>query len=335
MTDSYPLPEGLGGLDAAEEQEWLRLKAHLDRAQRFWLGFVFADSSRPTRVLRERAHWNRTFRAQPFVELVPHTPQELAGLESGIEANGAPPGGCTWVEAVQPSLGDGDAWIDAWLALLARLNSRRDRGLRDRLGGLVLVAPGRVYDLVDRYASDLWTVRDLVVDLTASRPPVAENLSDVSSTGSVSYSLSGEEDEAQVIASMAFRSALWLGDDAIDESSLQLALEFVVADDRVLLEREREVADFINKAIARNWHQLGAALALRFARALVHGKDSAKALHIVKNLGHEQHVGPVTRVALLDLEGEIYERLHNWLGAEAAYSESLEIRRRLAEIVGT
>jgi hypothetical protein len=75
--------------------------------------------------------------------------------------------GCTWVEALHLQPGDGAErpWREAWLELVSRMNERRDALRRHLRGGLVLVAPPEMKLSMREAASDLWSIRALVVEL--------------------------------------------------------------------------------------------------------------------------------------------------------------------------
>ena len=147
------------------EQAWTWLRRHLDRANAFWLGFILTDDLTAQRVLRERVRANRRQHTQPLTVLTPATPDELANLLDELEQRGAAPPGCTWVAA--PQLAD-EEWLAAWRRFLLAMNHRRDV-LRTRLGGLVIAAPPAVKPVAQRESPDLWSVRDLLVELTARR----------------------------------------------------------------------------------------------------------------------------------------------------------------------
>src|SRR5262249_18014269 len=153
-------------LSPAGERSWTHLRRHLSRAAAFWLGFVFTDDLVAEQILRERSQGNRRLRVAPFVLLEPSSPAELPALLHVPEEHAAPParprgrlgGGAP---------GPGREWSEAWTAFLRSLNHRRDH-LRDRLGGLVLIAPPGAKPAAQLESPDLWSVRDLLVDLPAA-----------------------------------------------------------------------------------------------------------------------------------------------------------------------
>ena len=145
---------------------WRRLRRHLDRANRFWLGFVFAPDLHGADVLCERTEWNCRRRVAPFVLLEPRTPQELSSLIDVLEMEAAGPGGCTWIAAahIGRDLESGGDWTDAWTVFLQTLNHRRDT-LRRAIGGLVLVVPPEARRSAMTVSTDLWSVRDYLTEL--------------------------------------------------------------------------------------------------------------------------------------------------------------------------
>ncbi len=158
------------------EEAWVRLRRHLDRADAFWLGFVFTGDPTASDVLAERAAWNRRARALPFLRFHPTQPSELATIVDQLETEAPGPEGCTWVDAVH--VGDdllrGGSWSAEWITLLQQLNHRRDT-LRRRLGGLVLVAPPVTKPDAIRFSSDLWSVRDFLSELLPLTQSVASD----------------------------------------------------------------------------------------------------------------------------------------------------------------
>ena len=165
MTDNQASTE-------SPDTAWRRLHRHLDRANSFWLGFVFAPDLHGAEVLCERAEWNCRRRGAPFLRLVPQTPQELSRLTEVLEVESPGPGGCTWIAAahIGQHLATGDDWSDAWTVFLQTLNHRRDT-LRRKIGGLVLAIPPAAKHSAMTVSTDLWSVRDYLTELTLVLDP--------------------------------------------------------------------------------------------------------------------------------------------------------------------
>ncbi|MGI8684687.1 MAG: hypothetical protein ACR2MO_06305 [Acidimicrobiales bacterium] len=172
MTPGLRVPSDAGGepaaLGAAGEGEWARLRAHLDYAPGFWLGFLFSPDPAAAGVLERRTQLLLRQRARPMLALRPTTPAELAeealGSLFGPEAATA---GCVWLTAIEGDRPDLPSWTGAWEQFLLRLNERRDALRRALAGGLLLAAVPAVKPLARVAAPDLWSVRAIVLDLGA------------------------------------------------------------------------------------------------------------------------------------------------------------------------
>jgi tetratricopeptide (TPR) repeat protein len=161
-------------LGEAGEKHWTRLRAQIELAESFWLGFVFSPSPRSVIILRERAERLLRTQTQTLLLVRPSTPDELRSvLPMLLESPEPVRAGCTWIEAVrEDSPGAPEQpWTRAWDELFLRMNERRD-ALRARLkGGLVFAAPPGIKPRVRDAAPDLWSVRSLVIDLDAMARP--------------------------------------------------------------------------------------------------------------------------------------------------------------------
>ena len=262
------------------ERAWTWLRRHLDRANAFWLAFVLTDDLTAQRVLRERVRANRRLRAYPLTALEPATPAELADLLDELETRGAAPPGCTWVAA--PHLAD-DEWLAAWRTFLLAMNHRRDV-LRARLGGLVIAAPPAVKVVAQRESPDLWSVRDLLIEL-AARPmvtrPGGAPRSDVEPRRlGGSQGLSYESGDAELT----------------EEAQVLLAMPVVELAGPA---RER-VSRAVHRAAERGEDQLAAVLLLAQSDGYHAAGDPAGALHLVQEGLTLEHVEPRTRERLLN-----------------------------------
>ncbi|MGH3815793.1 MAG: tetratricopeptide repeat protein, partial [Pseudonocardiaceae bacterium] len=289
------------------ERAWTWLRRHLDRANAFWLAFVLTDDLTAQRVLRERARANRRTRAYPLTVLEPATPADLADLLDELEARGAAPPGCTWVAA--PHLAD-DEWLAAWRMFLLAMNHRRDV-LRARLGGLVIAAPPAVKVVAQRESPDLWSVRDLLIEL-APRPMVTRSAraprSDVKPcqlSGSSSQGLSYES-----------------GDAGLAEEA-QVLLAMPVAE---LAGPSRErVSRAVHRAAERGEDQLAAVLLLAQSDGYRAAGDPAGALHLVQEGLTLKDVEPRTQERLLDSGVELASTLSELELARSYAAESVAL----------
>ncbi|MDR1427419.1 MAG: hypothetical protein LBJ08_06645, partial [Bifidobacteriaceae bacterium] len=145
------------GLDAA----WASLRRQIDRSQQFWLGIVCCESRTAADSLRDRAELHSHSRGHPFKRVEFVDLQDLGRIL--IHFEDAPgPGGCTWVSTEDWGILDPRAAKACWTQALYRLNQKRD-SLQSTLGGLVLAGPAWLNELASTEASDLWSVRSLVV----------------------------------------------------------------------------------------------------------------------------------------------------------------------------
>ena len=300
MNQPRPDPEFL---TPEGERAWTWLRRHLDRADAFWLAFVLTDDLVTQRVLRERVRANRRLRAAPLVTLQPATPAQLAALVDELEERGAASPGCTWVAA--PQLSD-EEWLDAWRTFLLGLNHRRDV-LRARLGGLVIAAPPAVKVVAQQESPDLWSVRDLLVELAArpSRSIGGAERREVASRGVEAESIDGAH-------GLAFESE---DEELAEEAQVLLAMPLT---DLAGLARERTTR-IVHRAIERGELQLAAVLLLAQAQGYGAVGDGAGALHLVQEGLTVPGIEPRTRERLLD----------SGVALASAVSE-LELARRYA-----
>ncbi|MGB6162491.1 MAG: hypothetical protein WBF75_07975, partial [Pseudonocardiaceae bacterium] len=282
------------------ERAWTWLRRHLDRANAFWLAVILTDDLTAQRVLRERMRANRRLHAHPLTILAPATPVELAELLDELEARGAAPPGCTWVAA--PRLAN-DEWLAAWRVFLLALNHRRDV-LRARLGGLVIAAPPAVKVVAQRESPDLWSVRDLLIEL-APRPMI-------SSDRIAEPIRSDEPRPVSGAAGLPYES-----DDAELVQEAQVLLAMPVAE---LAGPARErISRAVHRAVTGGDEQLAAVLLLAQSDGYRAAGDPAGALHLVQQ-----------GLTLDGIESRTRERLLN-SGVELAISVSeLELARQYA-----
>jgi tetratricopeptide (TPR) repeat protein len=156
-----------GELSRAAEAQWAPLERHLQLVAGFWLGFLFAPSTVPVEVMRERTRRIVEGRGRTFVLLAPETPEDLRGVVARLVEPDAVAAACVWVEAIRedaPGVEDGP-WALAWQWLLLRMNERRDLYRRRFAGGLMLAGPPPMKAWARVGAGDLWSVRIVVVDV--------------------------------------------------------------------------------------------------------------------------------------------------------------------------
>jgi tetratricopeptide (TPR) repeat protein len=149
----------------------------VELAEGFWLGFLFSVSPRSTEVLSRRMEVLLRGQVRNFFRLQPRTPAELREVLAFLLSPEAATAGCIWVEALNLDPGEGSErpWEKTWLDLIVRMNERRDALRRHLHGGLVLAAAPPMKSLFRELASDLWSIRALVVELPAA-PPARQTL---------------------------------------------------------------------------------------------------------------------------------------------------------------
>lgn len=165
MTPS-PAASAQGDLDSA----WTSLHAQLQLAGDFWLGFVFVASAGAAANLRERLAETLRLRGAKLQLVRPAEPLALASSSTAVLDARAQPQDIVWLEcvAVDPAgsaPGARGPWLDAWRQFGLRLNERRDLLMRNHAGALVIVAPLAGHRLLRESAPDLWSMRDLVLEV--------------------------------------------------------------------------------------------------------------------------------------------------------------------------
>lgn len=136
-----------------------RLVRQLDWSDTFWLAWLFTLSPPQAAFVIEQVS-SATGRTRV---LAPRTPQELEGLLPELLR---PTLQCVIITAIHGKRSpDGEAWRDAWMQLVLRVNERREQLRTCLRGGLVLAAHGDVKSVVRDAAPDLWSVRTFAFDL--------------------------------------------------------------------------------------------------------------------------------------------------------------------------
>jgi tetratricopeptide (TPR) repeat protein len=300
------------------ELAWVRLRRHLDRADRFWIAFVLTSDALTADVLRERIEGNRRLRAEPFVLLRPRDPQAFTHLAESFESQAAIPCGCTMV---LPPLTATPEWITAWRSLLYLLNHRRDV-FRRTLGGLILVAPPAVKPIAQREASDLWSVLDLLIELAPPRSgqPVAAEPTRV------------DEGRSRIGDPGVSVGGLSIGEptDAMaDEAAALLALP----SEQLATTARARATDAIQAARSAGQYQLAAVLLLAQADGYRQTGDPAAALNLLRNALRLDGVDDSTRIRLLNAAADL-ALLTAELVEAATYAEqsvALEEQRAAAD----
>ncbi len=245
-------------LGPAGEAEWARLRRHLELAQGFWLGFVFTPSPPAAAVLRRRTEAQLRSRARTLALLQPEDPNELRAIWHELHTVASGRAGCVWVEAVRadsPTQPRGP-WTAAWEALFLALNEQRETLRRHLSGGLVLVVLPDLKPRARELASDLWSIRSLVVDV----PGVAFVSGDVVSGDVVGGDLVIPSRTGAARRGLPLTPSTELGDlrDRLRQVERLLALDDTgeaveVARDAVALAQRTSAAGRADIAVALAW----------------------------------------------------------------------------------
>jgi tetratricopeptide (TPR) repeat protein len=315
MTDERAEPRFLS---PAGEQAWVRIRRHLDRANRFWLAVILTENTLAADILRERVQGNRRLRAERFVELRPRTPAEFTAMVESFEQQATAPAGCTMVI---PPLTPAVEWLDEWRRLLYLLNHRRDT-LRRRLGGVVLVAPPAVKTIAQRETTDLWSIVDLLVELpsvTSAGPPDRQ------------AELQHEPPDTPPGISVG---GLSLGDapeHLLDEASALLALPR----DVLATTSRARATTAIHRAHDNGANQLAAVLLLAQADSYQQAGDRAAALDLLRSALQLVGVDRPTRIRLVDSAAELAFAMGDVDIAAEHASESVELEQSRVDQLGT
>lgn len=256
-------------LSPAGEQAWTRLRRHLDRADRFWLAVILTADRSAARTLRTRAEHNRRLRLAPFVDYDAHEPEQLAGAADWIVDHATTAPGCTWVRS---SLGNEEPWLNGWRGLFYGLNGRRDL-LRRTIGGLVIVAPPEAKSLAQREASDLWSVLDLLIELSPERAAPE------STPPSISADVRIEAVRKPPQSALSLDDA---PDSLLDEAQILLAM----SPEALATTARNRTSELITAARAAGADETAAALLLAQAHGYDDEGDPAAALHLVRGALH-------------------------------------------------
>ncbi len=315
-------------LGEAGEKQWARLRAQIELAESFWLGFVFSPSPRSVIVLRERVERLLRMQTQTLLLVRPSNPDELHSvLPMLLESPDPVQAGCTWIEAVrEDSPGAPEQpWTHAWDELFLRMNERRD-ALRARLpGGLVFAAPPGIKPRVRDAAPDLWSVRSLVIDLDAMARPGALERAPSRENASIEESLPAPDAEF-ALAEAARREVK--GAKASQAQALMQAVQGLLAKERTA---EAHRAAVKARELLRGEGGLAEtyALALLAEAEEVAGEPTAAEDHVEQAIRLAQRLGEdLVPLAWFDRAGRLALARKDLVAARALYDEAEAIARK-------
>ncbi|WP_187345227.1 tetratricopeptide repeat protein [Cystobacter ferrugineus] len=324
------------------EAEWLRLRRQLELAEGFWLGFIFSPSPLSSGVLRRRTERLLRGMTRRLESFQPENPSDLKGVLSSLFAPDAASAGCSWVEALNLDPGDGAErpWREAWLELVSRINERRDALRRHLHGGLVLVAPPEMKLPMREAASDLWSIRALVVEL----PLVAESLLRESSikAGFLSEQVEdGTRPESERLAEFTLAEserllAKAVGDDPRQVEVLLGRVAALLSSGRMAeaVETARWARELAFKHSQKVPHLQAPTLHMLALAEKAHGDPAAAAEHLEQAVNVFGSRDNRYRVSLLDELASLAVWRGELMPALATYEESLALRRQLRAALG-
>ncbi|MGH8898835.1 MAG: hypothetical protein ACRDZ4_17900 [Egibacteraceae bacterium] len=323
-------------LGPAGEAEWARLRRHLELAQGFWLGFVFTPSPPAATVLRRRTERYLQGRARTLALFQPEAPDQLRTVWRELHTPASQQAGCMWVEAVRadsPTQPLGP-WTAAWEALFLALNEQRETLRRNLSGGLVLVGLPDLKPRARELASDLWSIRSLVVDV----PGVAFVSGDVVGGVVADRDVAGGDLVIPSRTGAARRGlpltpSTELGDlrDRLRQVERLLALD----DTGEAVEVAREAVALAQRASAAGLADIAVALAWLSRAEEEHGDLTEAARHVEDALRVAgETVDRFMVYELLERAGEFAARRSDLRRVVGAYREAVAVMRQQLETDG-
>ncbi|HEY0142733.1 MAG TPA: hypothetical protein VGF48_17670 [Thermoanaerobaculia bacterium] len=159
MTNSLATASSI--LDWHAEEEWARLRTHLELTSGSWTAFVFAATPAVVDVLRDRTTAFLRSHSRTVHHLRPESAAALASLTETLLSDLHDSTACMWIDAMH----EGGEWVAAREALFVRLNEHRDALLRHLPGGVLFALPRETKARVREIAPDLWSIRSIVLHL--------------------------------------------------------------------------------------------------------------------------------------------------------------------------
>jgi|GEM_PF-6385915 len=160
-------PAGLH-LPSEAEERWGQLANHLDYVAKFWIGFLFTPSPPIAREFRQRMAVVEEDQVRAFVTRTLRTPEEVMAVQDWLVADErTATAGCFWIQSLEwDALGAiHRPWEAAWRHLFMRLNHQRDAMRREMNTGLMFVVPPPAKSVLRETAPDLWSIREIVIEL--------------------------------------------------------------------------------------------------------------------------------------------------------------------------
>ena len=295
-------------LTAEGEQHWQELRQHLEWNRGFALFFYFASETAVTDIFKKRLSnffIGQTTRPQE-IHYQPNQPDWVdATLNGLLERDGhwqmlnAP----VWLALHH--FQNNAALID-YRRLLSGLNERRDVWRKNYLAPIIFVLPESLKPEMSSLAPDLWSVRALSETLNQT---LLQNFIAQQSHGP-SPVVSG----APVSQSIA-----------------------ISASKQSLIDEWERLLEKVNKAPKREYLITAdrAVNAYQKSGQLIKAQHTAEVMHSWAKALNEKTPESLRDLSVsLDNVGGVAQQQGRWGDAQMAYEESLEIRRRLKELLG-
>ena len=288
------------------EEEWQTLRYHIESSKGFVLTFLFTSDLRLQEFLRERLERLCLLRTAPLEKLSPRNPATLIEevLEpirqsSSVLAEARSP---LWIDLAS---GRGPEWERARDNLLARLNEHRE-WLRRLERPVVIVLPSGYRPRLREVAPDLWAIRGYSLDM-------------------------GEP-------GLLTASTRESGVDADEREKTSLPTEVSVTasagDEALLKEWDRLERTSSNEPLVLIVGLRAVDIALRLGRLDTAKRIAAAVLARARNRAETDSQAVQLVSIVLDVMGQVALAQGQLEEEQAAYRESLELRRGQRERLG-
>ncbi len=158
----------MDALDIRGEEEWRRLKTHLEWSEGFVLGFIFSEHPRVVDIFRERLADLYRARVTRLQEWRVEEPQQLqtciSRLSRPTQREQALKDAPIWLDLSRLDRKDESRWRDARGHFLSRLNENREPLRQRQNRPVVLILPAGERSQAKALAPDLWAIRTFCLD---------------------------------------------------------------------------------------------------------------------------------------------------------------------------
>ena len=301
MNPAAPLPA---------DEAWEALRAQLEWRRGVGLFFLFAPHQGASKSLRERVTaWLqvRTLRVRQLrAGSAEHLRLEMIAALFD-EAKQAPAETPLWIEAEAEPFDE--AWNRARAVFLARLNERRGALEADVHGPLIIVLPLTYRQETRAIAPDLWHVRVWSGDLPALAAPASSSMPAI--RAEVSAMLPAAQSSGQFVGGAQVEESLRAWQAVIESAG--------PARDRIHLGLGLEAFDRAFEA-------------MQYSQAKSLAQDLVT---LARERASQSDYGALRDLSIsLNKVGEVAEALGQYEAARTAYTESLDLRRKINAAMG-